>query len=389
MPRPLDGIVVLDFTTMVAGPAATRLLADCGADVIKLENVGDGDLMRGGPNASEMNRLAYGQYNAGKRSVAVDLKSPAGLEAVRRLVARTDVLVENFRPGVMKRLSLDYETLSAVHPRLVYCSVSGFGQKGPLAQRPAYAPVIQAYSGFESVLAEAPELSGRPLDNGAMIADVAAAGNAFAAIQTALLHRERHGVGSHVDVTLVEAMIQLVALQYQRAQAGVEDEPISYPPLKTSDGYVNIPLIAPGLIRTVMQVIGLGDWLEDPALATRDGLMARRDDIITALAEWAAQRTSEECDEAMNRAGVPCGIYRTPRENWSDEHLLSRGVFSPVQDAKGAFKVVNPPFQISGANCEAPPFVASLGEHTREVMLEVAGCTSEEFDALRAGRAFG
>ncbi|MDP3175263.1 MAG: CoA transferase, partial [Phenylobacterium sp.] len=273
MPRPLDGIVVVDFTTMVAGPAATRLLADCGAEVIKIEACGEGDLLRGRYNIDLVSRYTYGLYNAGKKSISLDLKTEAGMEVVRRLIAKADVVVENFRPGVMARLGLDYPSLAKAHPKLIYCSISGFGQTGPLAERPAYAPIVHAYSGLDIVVATAEEdRHGVPLKNAVLTADVAAGNNAFAAIQTALLHRERNGPGSFIDVTLMESTMQMIGLQYQQAQANVEPEPLNYPPIKSSDGYVIIPLIAPRTVFEVFKILGHADWVSDPQYATRDGM---------------------------------------------------------------------------------------------------------------------
>ncbi|MGE3301731.1 MAG: CaiB/BaiF CoA transferase family protein [Hyphomonadaceae bacterium] len=389
MPRPLDGIVVVDFTTMVAGPAATRFLADCGADVIKVEAVGDGDQMRGGKMRTVVNRAVYGMYNAGKKSVSLDLKSDAGREIIARLIAKADVVVENFRPGVMARLGLDYATLSARHPGLVYCSISGFGQQGPLAGRAAYAPVAQAYSGFEMVLARSKDLGGTPIDNGAMLADIAGAAYAFGAIQTALLQRVRNGLGSHVDVTLVEAMMHLAGLQYQQAQSGVTPDPISYPPLKTRDGYVNIPMIAPRAMQTVLDMLGVPGWLAEARGGGQPAMAAMRKRLVAKLAEWCATRTNAECDAIMTEAGVPCAVYNEPKDVIADPHFVARGAFAEIHDDEGAINVLNPPFKISGADCAAQPFVTRAAQNNRDVVIGMLGYGAEDYARFEAAKTFG
>jgi len=211
-PRPLTGLRVIDFSTLVAGPWCSRLLADCGAEVIKVEAAGEGDVLRhSSPIPGGISRT-FAHFNCGKKCVALDLKTPAGLDLGRRLIERADVLIENFRPGVMSRLGLDAGSLRARNPRLVYCSVSGFGQSGPMSQQAAYAPIVHALSGFDRAFMTANGSSEAPPASAIMIADVVAAVYAFGAIQTALLQRERTGVGAAIDTTLLEAMLSLVAI---------------------------------------------------------------------------------------------------------------------------------------------------------------------------------
>ncbi|MGE3301560.1 MAG: CaiB/BaiF CoA transferase family protein [Hyphomonadaceae bacterium] len=387
MSRPLDGVRVIDFTTMIAGPAATRHLADCGAEVVKIEMVGEGDLLRGRYSVDLVSRYMFGLYNAGKKSVALDLKTEAGLEAVRRLIASADVVVENFRPGVMKRLGLDYETLAQQHPKLVYCSISGFGQDGPLAERPAYAPVVHAYSGLDIVLASL-HGDGSPMKNAAVIADVAAGAYGFSAILAALLHRERNGKGSFVDVTLLESTMQMIGLQYQQAQAGVKPEPVPYPPLKTRDGAVIIPLIAPRSIFEMFKILGHEDWVGDPKYKTRDGLRQGRDAVLGELEDWAARHTCQEVDAICAEAGIPCAIYNHPRDIWSDPQSLARGSFSTVKDKLGEFQVLNAPFRLSSADCETVPMVSLVGEYNEEVLKSV-GYSEEDLARLAEQKVFG
>ena len=389
MERPLEGMVVVDFTAMVAGACCTRLLADCGAEVIKIEASDGGDLMRHVPPYQDGVGLIYALYNAGKKSVVFDLKTAAGLTIVRRLIEQADIVVENFRPGVMARLGLDYPAAAEINPQVVYCSISGFGQSGPLSDRAAYAPVAHAFSGVDMMLSRMVDATAPPLDNRLMIADIQAGHHAFAAIQTALVHRLRHGVGSHVDVTMAEGMMGLVGMQFQQTQGGVDYSTAGFPRFPTLDGYVNIPLVSPNTFRLACKVIGREDWAADPEYASIPGMATHREEIRAAISEWTAARSSEDCDRLMNAVGVPCAIYYTPDELLDHPHVVARGSFATIETASGSFKVLNPPFRISGTTCQAVPFVSELGADTRDVLAERLGCGQAEFARLAAEQAFG
>jgi len=360
--KPLDGIRVADFTSMVAGPWCTRLLADCGALVVKVESAGDGDIMRHQPPVVDGLSLSYAHYNCGKESVTLDLKTADGRTAAQRLIAASDIVVENYRPGVMKRFGLDYDTVAKTHPKLIYCSISGFGQTGALAGRAAYAPLVHAYSGFDSVFASVQGGDAPPVC-GVMIADVLAASYAFGAIQTALVHRERNGLGSHVDVSLMESAMSLVALQYQAAQSQKPVPTFVFEPIRTSDGYVMIALVSVKTYLGVYPVIGRPEWMEDPAYNTLAGTMKNRSRIMATIAAWALTQTAGECERLMSQAGVPCSVYCSPAEQLANPHLVERGAFRKMQSGEHAFSVMNPPFRLSSADCTAGPLVAPAGEH--------------------------
>jgi len=366
--RPLDGLFVADFTSTVAGPWCTRMLADCGAQVVKVEAAGDGDILRHQPPLKDGLSLAYAPYNCGKESVSLDLKSAEGSAAARKLIARADIVVENYRPGVMKRFGLDYETVSKDHSKLIYCSISGFGQTGALAGRAAYAPLVHAYSGFDSVFASLQGGDGTPPVCGVMIADVVAASYAFGAIQTALVHRERHGLGSHVDVSLMESAMSLVALQYQAAQSKKPVTPFVFEPIKASDGYVMIALVSVKTYLGVYPVIGHPEWSSDLAYNTLAGTMKNRSRIMATIEEWASGRTAEECERLMSEAGVPCSTYCSPAKQLANPHLIERGAFQNVQAGEESFSVLNPPFKLSTGDCTAKPFVSCPGEHNAKYL---------------------
>ncbi|HKM70922.1 MAG TPA: CoA transferase, partial [Stellaceae bacterium] len=236
MTSALDRLRVLDFTTTIAGPHCTRLLADLGAEVVKIESP-EGDMMRTRPPLRSGASTSFGQLNAGKKSVSLDLKSPRAVEAVRRLVATADIVVENFRPGVMRRFGLDYEALRPIKPELIYCAISGYGQTGPSAELPAYAPVIHAASGYDLAhMAYQGEMR-RPDYCGIYIADVLTGTYAFGAIMTALYQRQATGEGQMIDVSMLESMLSLTLSEIQAAQFAVAPpgRPV-FGPVATKDG---------------------------------------------------------------------------------------------------------------------------------------------------------
>jgi CoA:oxalate CoA-transferase len=374
----MDGLTVVDFSTIVAGPWATRLMADCGARVIKIEAPGEGDLLRFSPPlAGGMSRV-FAQFNRGKQSVALDLKGAADVAAARRLIDEADVVVENFRPGVMERLGLGYAACAARNPRLVYCSVSGFGQDGPLAGAAAYAPVVHAMSGFDHAMAAArcgfgsDEDDGAPAPAGVMIADVVAAIYAFGAVQSALLRRERFGSGAHVDVSLMESMMSLMGIQYQEAQATRPHRSTVFPPTRTADGYITVPLVTPRNYVALFALIGRPEGIDDKALATPGGLARRAGDVAARLADWCADRTSAACVEELQAAGLACGVHATPGELLAHPHLAARAAFGSLEDADGPFVVLNRPFRLDGSTGSPERFVARLGEHTAAVLAALA-----------------
>ena len=263
----LDGLRVLDFTTTIAGPHCARMLADLGAEVIKIE-APEGDMMRTRPPLRNGASTSFGQLNAGKKSIALDLKSPDGVEAVRRLVASADVVVENFRPGVMRRFGLDYDTLRPIKPDLIYCAISGYGQTGPSAALPAYAPVIHAASGYDLAHMAYQGEARRPDYCGIYIADVLTGTYAFVAITAALYQREMTGEGQMIDVSMLESMLSLTLSEIQAAQFAVAPpgRPI-FGPVATKDGYINLSIASERTFQNLAAASGHPHWLTDPRFA--------------------------------------------------------------------------------------------------------------------------
>src|SRR4051794_1813473 len=359
------GLRVLDFSTTIAGPHCTRMLADMGAEVIKIETE-EGETMRTRPPVRNHCSTAFGQLNVGKNSLILDLKSPQGAEAVRRLVATADVLVENFRPGVMRRLKLDYASLHEANPKLIYCSISGYGQSGPSAELPAYAPVIHAASGYEMAhLAYQPGRS-RPDYCGIYHADVLTGVYAFGAIAAALYQRSSTSQGQHIDVSMLESMLSLTLNEVQGAQFLVK--PTQRPmfgPIETSDGYVMVAVASEKTFQGLMQVIGHPEWVDDPRFAAYADRRDNWGSLMEGVEAWSRAISTQQCLAALNANGVPSSAYRSVKEALADPQIAHRGALAIVEDNGGTFKVMNLPFRMSGSRVAAATRMATLGEHTR------------------------
>jgi CoA:oxalate CoA-transferase len=361
---PMAGLRVVDFTSMIAGPYCTRLLADCGAEVIKIEPAA-GDATRGFAPIKDGNSTYFAHMNCGKKSVVLDLASEDGKAAALKLVASADVVVENFRPGVMNRLGLDYGQLSRFNQNLVYCAISGFGQEGPKSGDPAYAPIIHAASGFDHAQTNIQGDDGPPNNCGIFVADVLSAVYAFGAIQTALLGRERHGGGQFIDVALMDAMISLLIYDTQVAQTPIEGPRTVYSPSPTSDGFIMITPVSQRNFQQMADAMEHAEWKTDPRFQEVKDRRINWDELTALMAEWTLARTARECEQLLMDAGVPCSRYRTVSEAVSDPQSVARGLMTSMP---GGFLVPNPPFTFADESVKVVPSAPSLGEHTGEVL---------------------
>jgi crotonobetainyl-CoA:carnitine CoA-transferase CaiB-like acyl-CoA transferase len=329
------GLRVLDFSTTIAGPHCARMLADLGAEVIKIESA-EGETMRIRPPVRNGCSTAFGQLNVGKKSLVLDLKSEDGWDAIRRLVGRADVLVENFRPGVMRRLKLDYARLAELNPRLVYCSISGYGQTGPSAELSAYAPVIHAASGYE--MAHLAYQSGRtrPDNCGIYHADVLSGVYAFGAIGAALYQREKTGRGQQIDVSMLEAMLSLTLNEVQWSQ--FETKPFQravFGPIQTIDGYVMVAIASEKTFQGLMQAIGRPEGIDDPRFARYVERRKNWADLMDGVESWSRSVTTAQCLAALATEGVPSAAYRTVKEALQDPQLAHRGALAEVEGRRG------------------------------------------------------
>ena len=382
--RSYEGLRVLDFSTTIAGPHCARMLADMGAEVIKIE-ADEGETMRTRPPVRNGCSTVFGQLNVGKKSLVLDLKSPDATEIIRRLVKSTDILVENFRPGVMRRLKLDYASLRELNPKLIYCSISGYGQTGPSAELPAYAPVIHAASGYDMAHLSYQPGRSRPDYCGIYHADVLTGVYAFGAISAALYQRHASQKGQHIDVSMLESMLSLTLNELQWSQFPVKQttRPM-FGPVATGDGYVMLAIASEKTFQNLIKVIGHPEWIADPRFTKYSERRDNWADLMDGVETWSRTLTTEKCLAELNGHGVPCSAYRTVAEALRDPQIAHRGALSEVSDGGGTFKVLNLPFRMSGTTVAAGKRIATLGEHTVTYLRET-GLSEDEIAGFTAG----
>ena len=381
-PGPLQGIRVLDFTAMLAGPHCARLMADLGAEVIKIEGL-EGDLIRARPPLRDGNSTYFGALNCGKKSVAIDLKADAAKAIIHQLAKVSDVVVENFRPGVMARLGFDHATLSKHNPKLVYCSISGYGQSGPGATRAAYAPIVHAASGYDAANLSYQVEQEYPASTGIFIADILSGAYAFGAIQAALVHRERTGQGQAIDVSLMDSMLNLMVFECQEAQFPSDQRRPVYAPMKTTDGHVIIAPISQKNFEQMADAMGRPDLKTDARFATGQARVANWTGLMTIIEQWTEQRTGIEIESIMDANSVPCSRFLTVADAMKDPQLAQRGSLSRIKDGAGEFLVPNAPFQFLATPATAGPSVSGLGADSLDVLAGLLGFSAGKIDELR------
>ena len=384
MTRPLRGIHVLDFSTMMAGPYGTRMLADLGAEVIKVEAPG-GDTMRNSAPLRDGHSAYFAHLNAGKRSIVLDLKQPRDQAAALRLAEHVDVVVENYRPGVMQRLGLGYATLAAANAGLVYCSISGYGQHGPDAGRPAFAPMIHAASGLDLAVMGHQRAS-EPPASGIFTADVMAAMYAVIAIQAALAARSLTGLGQHLDVTLFESVLSLMPYEMQEAQFPAASPRPVYRPIRARDGFLMTVVITKGNFDALCRAIDRPDLKLDPRFASSTSRAANRVALMAEVETWTLQRAAQDCEVQLAEAGVPCARYRSVRDNLHHSSVAARSSLGEVHDGGGGTRVPHLPFLMAGQRPAVGAAVPPLGADTRDVLDQIAGMADAEIDALIAAQ---
>jgi crotonobetainyl-CoA:carnitine CoA-transferase CaiB-like acyl-CoA transferase len=395
----LSHVRVLDLSRVLAGPWASQLLADLGAEVVKIERPGSGDESRGWgppwlatPGGSETRESAYfACANRGKKSVTVDLGKPEGQAIVRRLAERSDVLLENFKVGALPRLGLGWEDLAALNPRLVYCSITGFGQAGPYRNRPGYDFVVQAMGGLMSVTGEP---DGEPMKAGVAMTDILTGMYAATAVLAALAHRERSGKGQHVDLALLDVQVATLAnlaesyLVTGRPPARLGNAHASIVPYQsfaTRDGHVVVAVGNDGQFGRLCEVAGRPELAVDPRFTTNAARVENRAALVPILSALLAARSSREWVDALEEAGVPCGPINDLAQVFEDPQVRARGLRVEVpHPLAGKVPVVASPMRLSETPVRhgTPPL---LGEHTREVLGDVLGMPEAEIEALRRG----
>ena len=401
MSGPLQNLRVLDLTRTLAGPWATQSLADLGAEVIKVERPGIGDETRtwGPPwlrdrEGRETRESAYFlSTNRGKKSVTVDLAQPAGRKLVRDLAARSDVLVENFKVGDLARFGLAYEDVRRVHPGIVYCSVTGFGQTGPHASRPAYDLVLQGMGGLMSITGERDDRpGGGPQRVGIAVTDVVTGMYAALAIAAAIAHRERTGTGQYIDLALFDSIVAfcsnqilsywcsgLVPSRHGNAHPNI----VPYEVFRAADRAIVLAVGNDGQFAAFCRVAGRAELATDPRFRTNPDRVRNREILVPRVAEIVRERSSGDWVHALTEAGVPCGLVNDLSQVFEDPQAVHRGLQIEIPHPAGVpCPTVASPMRFSATPVayEIPPPL--LGQHTREVLGGILGLSRAELDAL-------
>jgi len=402
--KPLQGIRVLDLSRVLAGPWCTQLLADLGAEVIKVERPGAGDDTRHwGPPWHEYNDERVAAYflaaNRGKKSAAIDFGRPEGASLVRRLAARADVVVENFKVGGLAKFGLDAGSLRAANPRLVYASITGFGQDGPYADRAGYDYIIQAMGGMMSITGLPDgEPGGGPMRAGVAIVDLFTGLYASNAILAALHQRESSGEGATIDLSLFETQLAMLANQASNAlvsgrdpvrQGNSHPNIVPYQPFAASDQPIVIAVGNDRQFGRLAEICGAPEWTADQRFATNSARVAHRGELVALIAERIAERSAAEWLAALEGAGIPAGPINRISQALADPHALYRGVVRELGPGKlGEVPTVGSPLRFDGERADADLPPPALGEHTAEVLAGI-GVGGAEIERLRAAGVIG
>jgi formyl-CoA transferase len=388
----LEGIRVLDFSRILAGPYCTMLLGDLGAEVIKIERPGSGDGARQwGPPWMGEESAYFLSVNRNKQSMTLNLKHQDGRQLVRELIASADILVENFRPGTMKKLGLDYETLSPQHPALIYCSITGYGQSGPYRDRPGYDFMIQGQGGILSVTGPA---EGPPSKVGVAIVDITAGLYAVSAILAALHFRNQHGEGQYIDVALLDTQIGWLANVAHNFFATGEapgrfgnahPNIVPYETFRTANGYLALAVGSDAQFERLCQAVERPDLWEDERYQTNAGRVENRESLVPELQALLMQRTASEWIELLLEHRVPVGPVNDIPTILSDPQVAARQMVQEIEHtALGSIKQLGPVAKLSRTPArlrKAPP---ALGEHTEELLMNELGRSPAEIEELRA-----
>jgi crotonobetainyl-CoA:carnitine CoA-transferase CaiB-like acyl-CoA transferase len=397
-PTALDGLLVVDFTRVVAGPACTQTLADFGAEVIKIENPDGGDDTRAYEHAEIGGEsAAFLSLNRNKRGIALDFTNPKALEVARALIARADVVVENFSGGVMKKYGLDYDSVVASNPRLIYCSISAYGRKGPFALRPGFDPITQAESGFMS-LNGFPD--GEPVRTGPPIVDMATGMSACNAILMALLAREKLGRGQRVEVALIDiavAMTGFYGMAYLISgnnPGRFGNSPNGSPTVgvyRASDGPLYMACANDRLYRRlVREVLERPDLVTDPDFSHRKARTANKEKLRSIIASVFATDTLENWMAKMKKANIPVGYLRTVEEGFNAPEVRDRERLSRIpHPTAGSVPNIETPLNMSLTPTIDPVAAPLLGQHTKEVLRKTLGYDDRRIAELAEAGAFG
>ncbi|TWA62050.1 crotonobetainyl-CoA:carnitine CoA-transferase CaiB-like acyl-CoA transferase [Azospirillum brasilense] len=395
MPGPLSHVRVLELSRVLAGPWAAQTLADLGADVIKVERPGAGDDTRAwGPPWAGEESAYFLSTNRGKRSITIDFERPEGQELVRKLAAQADVVIENFKVGGLVKYGLDYDSLKAVNPGLVYCSITGFGQDGPYAKRAGYDFMIQGMGGLMSITGQPDsEAGGGPVKVGVAVTDVFTGLYATIGVLGALAHRDRTGEGQWVNLALLDVQVAVLANQAMNYLVGgkapqrlgnAHPNIVPYQAFATLDGHIILAVGNDGQFTKFCQVAGRPELAQDPRYATNPARVANRKELVPILELLLEQRTSRDWLSALEAVGVPCGPINDVSQVFADPHVQGRRIHQDLpHPTAGTVPTVASPIRYSATPIEhtvAPP---TLGQHTDAVLEEALGLCAADIAALR------
>ena len=394
MPGPLDGFRIVDVTSMLSGPWATMILGDQGADVIKVEPIGKGDHVRALGNTSGGMSASLLNLNRSKRSVTIDLKSDAGRDLMKRLVAEADVFVQNFRPGVIERLGLGYDVLSKVAPSLIYVSISGFGEKGEYAGRPTYDPIIQAFTGLTTVQAGSDEE--RPRLIRTVLPDKLTAMTAAQAIAAALVSRERTGQGQHVRLSMLDAMISFLWGSDMGAQTFVgrqvtQQQAATFIDLiyETKDGYMTVAVMNDKEWTGLTRALDRPDWLNDERFATPAARDQNINERLAMTQEVLKSRTTDDWLTRLRAESVPCAPVNTRSQIIDDPQVHASGILlESDHPIAGRLRQTRPAARFERTPPEIRRGAPTLGQHNDDV-LRALGLTADELAKLRTDGVIG
>ncbi|MCA8432273.1 CaiB/BaiF CoA transferase family protein [Burkholderia seminalis] len=402
----LSHIRVLDLTRVLAGPWCAQTLADFGADVIKVERPGAGDdtrhwgppYLKDADGADTAEAAYYLAANRNKRSVTIDIATPEGQQIVRELAAQSDVVLENYKVGQLKKYGLDYASLRAVKPDLVYCSVTGFGQTGPYAHRAGYDFIVQGIGGFMSITGERDgEPGGGPQKAGVAIADLATGLYSTIAVLAALAHRDRTGEGQYIDMALLDVQVALLAnmntnflasgkppVRWGNAHPNI----VPYQTFQTRDGWIIVAVGNDGQFRKFVEAGGRSELADDERFATNPSRVRHRDTLVPILAEMVKARGKADWIAVLEAAGVPCGPINDLDEVFDNEQVAARGMQVSLPHPCGAdVKLVRNPIRMSATPPDARTAPPLLGAQTDDVLREMLGYDDARIAALKAKQA--
>jgi formyl-CoA transferase len=376
---PLQGLRVIDFTRVLAGPFCAQMLGDMGADVIKVEEPNEGDDARmWGPFLGSWSAYFLG-VNRNKRSVALDVKSAHGQDALRTLLRDADVFIENIKPGSLDKLGFGFDTVRAANPRLIYCSISGYGRTGPRRELTGYDPVVQAESGFMDITGTP---DGPPVRTGIAMTDYLAALYAFSGILLALRDRDRTGEGQHVDIALFDSILSTLSMPVGIFQTtgkkpqrlGNDHSAIApYEMLSTVDGSLMIAAANSRLWKKLCEAVGVPHLVDDARFLTNTARLKNRTELKRELETAFANYTTDALVERLNAFGVACGRVRTVPEALEDPQVEPRQMLMPLEEPEfNGFRVLGNPIKLSGYSARMYRRPPRLGEHTQEVLEEIA-----------------